>query len=166
MDLRQPEGRDVPCQARSVWTRQRAADDTLIGARIARIAASITRAGPATRPPPTLLIAEDAALIATEFSLIATEVGFVVTHVAYSEKHALEILLAGRIDAAIVDYWLEDGPSDRLIAELEGRSVPTIVVSAAPPDELPLPTALRRIVLKPFPAIRLTTMLRSLLPRA
>ena len=88
--------------------------------------------------------------------------------VAEDHAQAAKVMGDGPYDAAIVDYFLGDIPSSRLIAELQRRhpSMPLVCSTAASVDQIliedgsPPPTA---YLFKPFGVDELRSMLESLI---
>jgi CheY-like chemotaxis protein len=79
-----------------------------------------------------ILVAEDMAVQAMEMKQALDDLGCIVVGPAASLSAALMLLNRQRIDAVITGYHLADGSSSDLIAELQARGIPFVVLSADP----------------------------------
>ena len=75
-----------------------------------------------------ILIVEDEVLVALDMEGTLNDLGH-TTATATTVAEALQLLDAGGIDLAIVDYHLKDGTADLLGASLRRRNIPFIVCS-------------------------------------
>jgi DNA-binding NtrC family response regulator len=77
-----------------------------------------------------VLILDDEALIALDVEMTLVDHGYeAVTAMAITE--ALQLLKAGRVDLAIVDYRLKDGNADEVLTQLRSRKIPFVVCSGS-----------------------------------
>ncbi|MFA7414358.1 MAG: response regulator [Rhizobium sp.] len=85
--------------------------------------------------PDTILIVEDDVFVAMDAAESVAKAG---VHVIAAEtvKDALEILQAGEISAAILDFHVRDGTVTRLIERLREEGIPYRIVSGSPTAEI------------------------------
>jgi DNA-binding response OmpR family regulator len=76
-----------------------------------------------------ILVVEDDAVVAVDYHFQLREVGCKPEAYEPSGKAALDYLSTHRVDAAIVDYELRDGPCDAVLSSLRRCKIPFIVVS-------------------------------------
>jgi len=83
--------------------------------------------------PARILIVEDEALIAMELGCILEEMGLEVAGVACSQRAALDHISNARIDVALVDIHLADGPTGVEIGrKLAEQGVSVLYVTGNP----------------------------------
>jgi CheY-like chemotaxis protein len=77
-----------------------------------------------------ILVVEDDVVVAVDYYFQLRQVGAEPEAYEPSGKAALDYLSTHRVDAAIVDYELRDGPCDQVMHTLRRSNIPFIVVSA------------------------------------
>jgi len=83
------------------------------------------------RAAPRVLIVEDNALIALDLEDILTTSGCEVIGPKVTVRDALALLDTVKIDAAVVDYLLDDGTADPLAQALNERGIPFTICTGA-----------------------------------
>jgi DNA-binding response OmpR family regulator len=76
-----------------------------------------------------ILVVEDDPVVAVDYRFQLQAIGITQT-LQPTIRRALAYLADHDVDAAIVDNQLPDGTCERVVAELMGRHIPFIVVSA------------------------------------
>src|SRR5262249_12201958 len=76
-----------------------------------------------------ILVVEDDVVTAVDYYFQLREVGATPPAYEPTGKAALDFLENHRVDAAIVDYVLRDGPCDAVFRSLERSGIPFVVVS-------------------------------------
>jgi len=99
--------------------------------------------------PVTALVVETNYLIASAIEMPLAQGGFEVV-IAGDDEAAREALTSRTIDIAIIDFRLQHGGPDGLVARLEARSVPYVFCTAASSEEVSEHFPGARVVEKPF----------------
>lgn len=97
----------------------------------------------------TALVVETNYLIASAIEMPLAKDGFEVV-IASDDKHARETLGSRRFDIAIIDFRLQHGGPDGLVAQLEAQSIPYFFCTAASAEEVSEHFPGARVVEKPF----------------
>jgi CheY-like chemotaxis protein len=82
------------------------------------------------QPAPRVFLAEDSLLICMDLENILIEIGCEVVATCAAVHQGLEVIAANEIDAAILDYSLEDGTSEPLIEALKKKGTPFALCTA------------------------------------
>jgi DNA-binding response OmpR family regulator len=77
-----------------------------------------------------VLVAEDETVVGLALEDALTQAGYTVADVFATSSAALEWLEHRRVDAAVLDFSLRDGPCVDLLRELKSRGVPILLYSA------------------------------------
>jgi DNA-binding response OmpR family regulator len=77
-----------------------------------------------------VLVAEEETVVGLALEDALTQAGYAVADVFATNSAALEWLEDRRVDAAVLDFSLRDGPSVDLLRELKSRGVPILLYSA------------------------------------
>jgi DNA-binding response OmpR family regulator len=93
---------------------------------------------------------------------ILTEVGYAIVGPAATTRIAAELVAKRRVDAALLDVGLADGPSFSLAESLAARGIPFAFTTACGPDEIPLHLRDRPIIGKPMNIDSLLNVTREL----
>lgn len=99
--------------------------------------------------PVTALVVETNFLIASAIEMPLAKGGFDVI-IASDDKQARESLASRRFDIAIIDFRLQHGDPDGLVAQLEAQSIPYVFCTAASAEEVSEHFPGARVVEKPF----------------
>lgn len=76
----------------------------------------------------SILLVEDEAMIALDVCQCFEAVGASVVQ-AHTLKQALKAIRANKLDAAVLDYKLEDGVSTEICTHLDKRNIPFVIHS-------------------------------------
>jgi DNA-binding response OmpR family regulator len=76
-----------------------------------------------------ILVVEDDVVIAVDYHFQLRQVGAKPQAYEPTAKAALDYLATHRVDAAIVDYVLRDGPCDAVLNQLRCSGIPFLIVS-------------------------------------
>ena len=76
-----------------------------------------------------ILVVEDDVVIAVDYHFQLRQVGARPQAYEPTAKAALDYLATHRVDAAIVDYVLRDGPCDAVLNRLRCSGIPFVIVS-------------------------------------
>jgi len=109
-----------------------------------------------------VLIAEDVSCIAWLICEILTEGGYDIVGPAASTRIAAELIAKRRVDAALLDVGLTDGPSFSLAQSLAARGIPFAFTTGCGPDEIPVHLRDRPIIGKPMDLESLLNVTREL----
>ena len=97
----------------------------------------------------TALVVETNYLIASVIELPLAQAGYDVL-IATTPEEAFAFLDGRMIHLAVIDFRLQHGGPDGLVAKLEARGVPFIFCTAASPEEVVEHFPGARVVAKPF----------------
>lgn len=145
------------------------------GPRIHAVADPIVRPETAPSPPANrganlagraFLIVEDEPLVAMEIGQLIEDHGATVAGMAATEVEALDMVLRGGIDAALLDGNLQGRSVGRVAAALAENGVPFAFVSGYGRESLPADFADRPLIGKPFNAATLLDCAQHLLSGA
>jgi two-component sensor histidine kinase len=138
--------------------------------------ASVLESGRATsattRPPPVpipfprgprVLIAEDELLVALEIEQALLRGGFAIAGFASRAEAAIRIIEAHGCEAAVLDVRLADGTSLATTEVLAKKSIPFVVLTAYPREQLPIELRAVPYLRKPLQPDALVERLRGLL---
>jgi DNA-binding NtrC family response regulator len=109
---------------------------------------------------PRVLIVEDNHIIASNVGQILKDYGCDVVGPEVTVGGALKILGCAKIDIALVDFILEDGPAERLLDDLNKRNIPFALCTGADLAALYPHTPL---LSKPFATKDVITVVNSLM---
>jgi len=97
----------------------------------------------------TAMVVETNYLIASVIEAPLLQSGFAVV-IATSSEEALQVLAAGQVHLALIDFRVEHGGSDGLVARLQQLGVPYIFCTAASFEEVHEHFPNARVMAKPF----------------
>jgi len=76
-----------------------------------------------------ILVVEDDVVLAVDYYFQLRQVGAQPEAYEPTAKAAVDYLATHRVDAAIVDYELRDGPCDAVLSSLRCGNIPFVIVS-------------------------------------
>ena len=109
-----------------------------------------------------ILIAEDVASIAWLLYDILTEAGYEIVGPAATSSVVAELVAERRVDAALLDIGLADGPSFSLAESLAAQGIPFAFLTAYGSDDIPLHLRDRPIIGKPTNVDALLNVMKQL----
>ncbi|MGL4395472.1 MAG: PAS domain-containing protein [Hyphomicrobium sp.] len=115
------------------------------------------------QPARRILIIEDEPMIAMELEEILADAGFTVAGQAMSVDDAVTAVNTLSFDAAIVDGNLLGQPVDRVVAALQARNAPFVMVTGFRRQNLPSTCAEAPVLMKPIQPSQLSTVLHSVI---
>lgn len=111
------------------------------------------------------MVVEDEPIVGMDIEAILSEDGLQVVGPVASAVEALELIGAGQVDCALIDFVLTDGDASDVVAKLADRSIPFAFVTGLSRDGIPpvygdIPT-----VSKPFATAELLSCVRTMCDR-